>query len=327
MNGGRLAGRRLLITGGEGFIGSNLAAACLAEGAAVRSLDLGLAGTGHHPDNLAGLDVERRVGDIRDADAVAAALDRVDLVFHCAATTAHGRSLKAPLENLSINAAGALAVFEAIRTHAPGATAVCVGTTTQLGPIGDAVADEDHPQRPVELYSAHKMLAERSALIYARSHGLDVRAVRLPNVYGPRMAVHDPGLSFLGWFIGLGLKGARLTVFRPGTQLRNIIHVDDACEGLIRAALNPACRAEVTVVGHPTHTAVIDAARAIAAHVGGEATLVDWPAGRKAIEVGHARLDCRRSWDRLDWKPTIDLADGLRRTGAWFRRRRPPEAP
>ncbi len=322
---GRLAGRRVLITGGEGFIGSNLAAACLAEGAIVRSLDVGLAGTGYDPRNLDGLDVERLTGDIRDSKAVEAALDGVDLVFHCAATTAHGRSLKAPLENLSINAEGALVIFESVRAVNPTATLVYVGTTTQLGPIGEASADEDHAQQPVELYSAHKMLAERAALIYGKSHGLAVSAVRLPNVYGPRMAVHDPGLSFLGWFIGLGLRGERLTVFRPGTQLRNIIHVDDAVEGLIRAGLRDETRGQVTVVGHPAHAAVIDAARAIAAHIGGEAALVDWPAGRKAIEVGHARLDCRRSWVRLGWKPGITLADGLARTGAWFRRHR--EAP
>ncbi len=321
----RLAARRILITGGEGFIGSNLAAACLAEGGAVRSLDIGLAGTGHDPRNLDGLAVERRVGDIRDSAAVEAALDGVDLVFHCAATTAHARSLKAPLENLSINASGTTTMLEALRRVNPTATMVHVGTTTQLGPTGDAVADEGHPQQPVELYSAHKMLAERTALIYAHCHGLEVSATRLPNVYGPRMAVHDPGLSFLGWFIGRALRGERLTVFRPGTQQRNIVHVADAVEGLVRVGLRRSTRGEVTVVGHPEHVAVVDAARAIAARIGGEVTLVDWPAGRAAIDVGHARLDCRRSWSALGWRPTIGLCDGLARTGAWFREHRPQE--
>jgi len=321
-----LRGRRVFITGGEGFVGSNIAERCVEAGAHVTSFDARLPGTGYHPNNLDGLAVSRIVGDLRDPAALDAAITGHDVIFHCAATTSHKRSMSAPLENLAINAGGTLELLEALRRQAPDARLIHIGTTTQLGPHRVQPADEDHPQAPIDLYSAHKMLAERTVLIYARSHGIRASVVRLPNLYGPRICLTDPGLSFIGWFIGLGLRGAPLTVYRPGTQRRNFLYIGDAVDGLLKVAHDAELIGRSLTLGHLDHHAVIDAAHAVARHIGGEARLIDWPADRKAIEVGDVLLDTARSRALIDWSPAHDLDHGMALTAARIRRTQTSEA-
>jgi UDP-glucose 4-epimerase len=311
--------RRLLITGGAGFVGSNLAHHAARAGWALRVVDALTEGGGGDRRNLAGLDVDFIEGDIRDAALMARAATDVDAVVHCAARTSHPGSLRAPLEDASVNLLGTLTVLEATRAHSAGARFVQVSTSSQLGPLSHRPANEDHPERPVDLYSAHKAGAEKSALVYAAAHDMQVCSVRLPNLYGPRARMDAPGLSVAAFFIGRAHAGETLTVFRPGDQLRNFLYVGDACAALMAALQAPAVKGQVLQAAHDAHHSLRDYAQAVVATLGGAVEMVDWPAGRRGIELGDVVLDNARAKAALGWAPTTALTEGLRRTAEWLR--------
>jgi UDP-glucose 4-epimerase len=314
-----VAGRGVLVTGGLGFIGSNLAARCAALGARVRVLDASLPNTGADPRNLDGVEAEVDAGDVRDAEAVRRCLDGVEIVFHCAALSSHPRSMRDPLAAADVNHLGTLALLEAVRAHRPSAVVVHVGTTTQIGRLRSAAADEGHPQAPLDLYSASKVAAEVSARAYAQALAIRVAILRLPNVYGPRARTDDPGLSFANYFVGCGLRGAPLTVYRPGEQRRSFLYVDDAVDALLAAADRVASDAPVWHAAGEAHHSVVEFARAVESEVGGFVEWVEWPSERRSIEVGDQLLDARRTREALGWAPRVGLHEGLRRTATWFR--------
>src|SRR5690606_322164 len=176
-----------LVTGGLGFVGSNLAHACLDAGAIVTVFDNAAPGSGANPANLAGRAdaVTIRRDDVRDAAAVRAAVAGQDLVFHCAAYTSHPLSMQDPFTDVEVNCRGTLNLLEALRRFNPGAKLVHVGTSTQIGPARRDPVDEDHPEFPADIYSANKAAAEEYVLVDGRAYGLLVAVVRLANTTRP----------------------------------------------------------------------------------------------------------------------------------------------
>ena len=318
---GSLDGAKVLITGGLGFIGSNLVHACVEAGAEVTVFDCLDPRSGGNMANLEGVQEKIRLAfhDIQDFDRVSRHVVGKDAVFNCAASTSHPFSMREPWLDQDINCTGTINLLEAIRRFNPAARLVHVGTTTQLGPLHYSPADEQHPEFPTDIYSANKGVSEKYVLIYARSHGLNATVARLSNTYGPRAAIHSPEFTFNNYFVGLALQNKPITVFGDGAQKRNVIFVGDAVAGLLALGRHPAARGETFFVVGDEHFSVAEIARLTVEVMGaGEVRHVDWPAGRKIIDVGDAVISNAKIKQTIGWSPCVDLRAGLQKTARFY---------
>jgi UDP-glucose 4-epimerase len=315
-----LSGKRVLITGGLGFIGSNLAQACLSLGATVTVYDCLDPVSGGNRANVADIrdDLNLLLNDIRDMGSLCTAVPGHDIVFHCAAYTSHPNSLKEPFVDVDVNCKGTLNLLEALRRFNPGAKLVHVGTTTQVGPALRNPIDETHPEFPTDIYSANKSVAEKYVLVYGRAYGMRVSVVRLSNTYGPRSCIRNPDLGFMNYFVGLALQGKELRVFGDGGQIRTVVYVDDAVDALLRAAISPRADGNVYFAAGDERHSVADIAGAITREMGGSVRFVEWPAQRDVLEVGDAVISSGRAREDLGWAPRHNLDSGLAATRAYF---------
>lgn len=316
-----LKGRKVLITGGLGFIGSNLAHRCLELGARVTvydCLDPHSGGNLYNVHDIRG-SIEIRHHDILDFDQISECIVDKDIVFNCAASTSHPFSMKDPWIDLDVNSRGAINMLEAVRRYNRDAKFVHVGTTTQFGRLLYQPADEKHPENPMDIYSANKCVSEKYVLIYANAHQMRATVVRLSNVFGPRASIHSSDFTFNNYFIGLALQGKAITVFKPGSQKRNVLYVDDAVSALILAAQSEKSNREVFLAVGDHHYSVAEIAEVTVRCLGsGKVTYVEWPRERKVVEVGNAVISNEKIKAVLDWRPRLDLDGGLLKTRAYY---------
>lgn len=315
--------KSVLITGGLGFIGSNLAHRCLELGAKVSvydSLEPRSSGSLHNIHDIRD-DVRLIRKDIRDFVGVSEAVPDQDIIFNCAAFTSHLMSMKEPLIDIEVNCRGALNLLEAVRRFNPRARFLQIGTSTQIGRMLYSPIDESHPEFPVDMYSANKTAAEKYVLIFASAFGMNTTVVRLANVFGPRSSIRSPEYGFVNYFVGLGLQGKELTVFGDGAQLRNISYVEDAVDALVCAAESGQCAGQVFFASSDHQYSVAQIAESITTHIGGKVRFVPWPEDQKAIDIGDAVISNAKIKKALGWSPKYSLADGMIRTRAFFRPR------
>ncbi|MBN8216047.1 MAG: NAD-dependent epimerase/dehydratase family protein [Spirochaetes bacterium] len=314
-------GKKILITGGLGFIGSNLAHRALALGAEVTVYDCLDPKSGGNHYNLEGVRDRVRlvINDVRNFEALCQAVLHQDLVLHCAAYTSHPNSMREPLVDIDINCKGTIHVLEAVRRFQPSARVLYVGTSTQIGPMHAPVIDEVHSEFPVDIYSANKCAGEKYTLLYGKAHGLDVAVVRLANTYGPRSNIRSADFGFINYFIGLALAGRALTVYGEGRQLRNVSFVGDSVEALLSVAARPASRGEVYFAVADRQYSVLELAQAITEQVGGSVARVPWPAERAAIESGDVIISNAKIRRDVGWVPRTSLHEGLGITRDYFK--------
>ncbi len=315
-----LDGQRVMITGGLGFIGSNLARRCVDLGASVTVYDCLDTQSGGNIHNISDIENEIEIvaDDIRNFEAVCRCVRGQDIVFHCAGYTSHPQSMREPIANIDVNCKGTLHLLEACRRFNPDARFVHVGTSTQIGRMLHNPVDECHPEFPLDIYSCNKAVTEKYVLIYANAHALDATVVRFANVFGPRSHIRTSEFGFVNFFVGLGLQQKDITVFGDGRQLRTLTYVDDCVSSLILASRSESSRGEVFFAVADNQLAVGDIAKAIVQHVGGKLRQVDWPKDRAAIEVGDAVISNKKIKCLLGWSPRCDLASGLIATKEYF---------
>ena len=316
-----LEGERVLITGGLGFIGSNLAHRCLELGAAVTVYDCLDPRSGGNMVNVKGIEdsIEILLNDIRNFEGLSACIRGKTVLFNCAAYTSHPNSMREPIIDIEVNCKGIINVLEAVRRFNPDLKLLHVGTSTQIGRMQHNPVDETHSEFPVDIYSANKSASEKYVLIYGNAYRMRTSVVRLANVYGPRSNIRSPEFGFVNYFVGLGLQGKKLTVYGDGAQLRNLSYVDDVVEALILAAQNEQANGQVFFAAADQQYRVADIAEAIAQNIGGQVSYVEWPSNREAIEIGDAVISNLKIKSTLHWAPEHDLVGGLARTGEYFR--------
>jgi len=317
-----LKGLRILITGGFGFIGSNLAHACFQAGAKVCIYDCLDPNSGGNLFNIDGLQgkVEVMRADILNFSEVCRVIDDKDVIFNCAASTSHPFSMREPWINSDVNSKGVINLLEATRRFNRRVKIVHLGTTTQLGPLHYKPADENHSEFPTDVYSASKSVSEKYVMIYGRTYGIPVTVLRLPNVFGPRAAIHSSDFTFNNFFIGLALQGKEITVFGKGEQLRNLLYVDDAVRALMLASQVDATNDEVFFVVGDDHYSVARIAEETVRHIGsGSVRHIPWPEERKAIEMGDAVFSNRKFKGLVGWSPCTTLEQGLNKTVEYYR--------
>jgi UDP-glucose 4-epimerase len=322
---GALAGKRVLVTGGLGFIGSNLARRLLSEGASVTLCDALIESYGGNPANIAEIrsEVEVDPSDVRDAAAMERLVDGQDVVFHLAAQVSHVMSLSNPYPDIDINIKGTAVLLEACRKRNPGALVIRSGTRGQYGPAVRLPVSEKTPSDPRGIYEISQLSAEMICRTYTRIHGIRTVPLRLTNVYGPRGQMKHSQFGVVNWFVRLALEGRPIPIFGSGKILRDFLYVDDCVEALVLAATEPRVVGEVLNVGHDRPSTFLEVAELLREIVPGtRLEFTDFTPERKAQEPGDFVSDITKIRGLLGWEPRVALRDGLARTVDFYRERR-----
>lgn len=313
--------RQVLITGGLGFLGSNLARRLVELGAQVSIVDSLIPEYGGNRFNVAGLEgrLAIDISDVRDASRMRDLVAGKDYLFNLAGQTSHMDSMENPFTDLEINCRAQLSILETCRACNPGIRIVFASTRQMYGRPDYLPVDEKHPLRPTDVNGINKMAGEWYHILYNNVYGIRACALRLTNTYGPRMRVKDARQTFLGIWIRLLVENRPIEVW-GGEQLRDFTYVDDAVEALLLAASRDEAAGQIYNIGGSKPVTLADLARLLVGlNGGGDYTVREFPKDRKAIDIGDYYADDARIRSELGWKPSVDLEDGLSRSLAFYR--------
>ncbi len=316
------SGQRVLITGGLGFIGSNLARKLVALGAKVTVVDCLAPHYGGNRRNLAGLrgQLAVHIADVRDWPKLPRLVRGQAFLFNLAGQTSHMDSMTDPHTDLDINCRAQLAILEACRITNPDIRIVFASTRQVYGRPDYLPVDEKHPLRPVDVNGINKIAGEWYHLLYSRVHGVRATALRLTNTIGPGMRVKDARQTFVGVWIRRLLEGETFEVW-GGEQLRDFTYVDDVVEAFLLAAARPEAEGQVYNLGGPPPVTLQQLAEMLVAiNRGGSFAVRQFPSDRRKIDIGDYYADDRAIGRKLGWKPRTDLRTALARTLAYYRK-------
>ncbi len=317
--------RKVLITGGLGFIGSNLARALVAQGAEVTLVDSLNPLYGGNIFNIEDIrdKVTVNVNDVRDPFAMSYLLDGKDYLFNLAGQTSHMDSMNDPQTDLDINANAQLSILEACRKVNPTIKIVFASTRQLYGKPDYLPVDEKHPIRPVDVNGINKLAGEWYHLLYNNIYGIRACALRLTNTYGPGMRVKDARQTFLGIWLRLLIEGKPIQIFGDGLQLRDFNYVDDCVNALLIAGASDESNGKVYNLGSFEIIGLKDLAE-LMAHIESSSNyeLVPFPPERKVIDIGDYYSDFNLIKSELGWEPKINLKEGLKRTLEFYKTNR-----
>lgn len=321
---GSLAGKRVLITGGLGFIGSSIAHKALQEGADITLFDACLEPYGWNYANIAEIknDVHFVKGDIRDYDTLKKYVIDKDLVFHMAAQVGREISMTYPELDIGINCNGTLNLARICAQAGHEIKVVYAGTRGQIGEPNYLPVDESHPTNPTDVYGANKLAAEKYLFLYGKAYGFPVTALRLNNVYGPRCQMRKNFYGILNWFLKNAMCEEDITVYGSGEQTRDYVYIDDVVEAFLLAARSSRANGEYYFVGSGEETIFLDMVRTIIQVVGkGRYVHVPFPPEREKIDIRRFVVSFGKIWQQIRWRPTIKLEDGIQRTHNFYKER------
>ena len=313
--------KKVLITGGLGFIGSNLARALVAQGARVTIVDSLIPQYGGNLFNIADIrdKLEVNICDVRDPHAMKHLVQGKDFLFNLAGQTSHIDSMTDPQTDLEINASAQLSILEACRLNNPEIKIVFASTRQLYGKPDYLPVDEKHPIRPVDVNGINKLAGEWYHLLYNNVYGIRACALRLTNTYGPGMRVKDARQTFLGIWVRQLLEGTPIEVFGDGEQLRDFNYVDDCVNALLLAGANEQANGKVYNLGSPEVIGLKALAEQIVSlGFGGSYELVPFPEERKAIDIGDYYSDFSLISMELGWLPEVNLQKGLLNTIEYY---------
>ena len=317
------AGRRVVVTGGAGFLGANLCHALSARQARVTAIDAFLFGGGANMANLEGAAVEFVRADIREAD-LRNLVEGAEVIFNLAAQTSHMGGQRDPLSDIAVNATAQLRLIEAAREAAPDAIVVHASTRQFYGKPRYLPVDEAHPVAPTDANGISKFAGEQFWMLESRIRGRPVVSLRPTNCYGPRLRVRDARQNFLGLWIRHALEGQPFEVWGGG-QLRDLAYVDDMTAAFILAAETPACHGQIYNIGGDAPASLTHIADTLVRLAGVQASYVvrEFPADRARIDIGSYHADDGAFRRATGWAPEVGVEEGLRRSLDWYRTRLP----
>jgi UDP-glucose 4-epimerase len=313
--------RKVFVTGGAGFLGSNLCHALAKRGARVVALDGFLFGGGANPRNLDGADIEFVRGDIREIDLRPLCEDAA-VIFNLAAQTSHMGGQADPLADIAVNAVAQVRLIQAAREAAPDAVVVHASTRQFYGRVEKLPVDENQPVAPTDANGVSKFAGEQYWMLEHRVRNRPVVALRLTNCYGPRLRIRDARQTFLGIWIRCVLEGRPFEVW-GGDQLRDLTYVDDVTEAFIAAAESPDCYGRIFNIGGFPPASLHELAEIVVRLSGGtgQYTTREFPADRARIDIGSYHADDTAFRAASGWAPLVNLEDGIARTLDWYRSR------
>ena len=319
----------VLVTGGLGFIGSNLAIRLLGLGAQVTVVDSLIPETGGNPFNIEPVQdnpkLTVRTVDVRDVLAMERLVRQQALIFNLAGQVSHIDSMHDPFTDLEINCRSQLALLDTCRRVASQIKVVFASTRQIYGRVAEEhlPVDERQPPSPVDVNGINKLAGERYHVLYNNVYGIRTSVLRLTNTYGPRMLVKNNRQTAIGWLIRQVMDGETITIFGDGLQLRDFTFVDDAVEAFLLAGMNDAANGQVFNVGAIEPVSLRELAELLIEVAGtGRSELVPFPPERKAIDIGSIYVDDRKIRRVLKWRPHVDMREGLTRTIEYYRAHR-----
>ena len=314
--------RRVLITGGLGFIGSNLARRLVELGADVLVIDSLIPDYGGNPFNISGIENRLTVNrsDVRDESSINDLVRGQDVIFNLAGQVSHVDSMNDPYTDLEINCRSQLSLLEACRKQNPAVKIVFAGTRQVYGHPDSLPVTEDHLVRPVDINGINKAAGEYYHLVYNDVFGIRSCSLRLTNVYGPRQLIKHNRQGFIGWFIRLAIEDREIEIFGDGSQIRDFVFVDDAADAFLRAGTSEKCNGGVYNIGGAEPINLRDLSTKLLEVAGtGRVRYVEWPSEKKAIDIGDFYADSSKFTRTVGWRPTIPLVEGLTRTVEFYR--------
>jgi UDP-glucose 4-epimerase len=314
--------RPVLLTGGLGFIGSNLAHQLVTLGAKVLIVDSLIPAFGGNLFNVHGIEnrVRINIADIRQQTTMNHLVQGHDVIFNLAGQVSHIDSMEDPYTDLEINCRSQLTLLEACRHNNAKVKVVFAGTRQIYGRPASLPVTESHLVRPTDVNGINKAAGEYYHLVYNNVFGVRATSLRLTNVYGPRQLLKHSRQGFVAWFIRLVLEDMEVPIFGDGSQLRDFVYVDDAVDAFLRAGASDASNGEVFNVGglEPIrHLELVELMIRTASS--GRYRCMPWPPDKKAIDIGDVYTDSSKIGATLGWKPTTLLAEGLKRTFDFYR--------
>ncbi len=315
--------KKVLITGGLGFIGSNLAIALVKGGAKVTIVDSMLIRQGGNLFNIKPVEKKVKVNysDIRDPQAMEQAVAGKDYIFHLAGQVSHVDSIKNPLQDLSINAEGTLVVLEACRKLNPKVKIIFSGTRGQYGESVRLPVDEEHPMNPKGVYAITNLCAENLVMVYDHVHKIKAIALRITNTYGPRHQMMHDEYGVFNWFIRKAIDNDEIHIFGNGRILRDFLYVDDLVEALLMTGLTNKAYGEVFNVGSGKPIDFIGLAKKITKITrSGKIKFTKFTTERKALEPGDYYADITKIKRIVGWKPRVSLDMGIKKTVDYYRK-------
>jgi len=323
---GKFASKRVLITGGLGFIGSNLAIRLVGQGADVLLVDSLIPDYGGNLFNIKPIEGKVRVNiaDVRDVNGMNYLVRGQDYLFNLAGQVSHIDSMHDPYTDLEINCRAQLSILEACRHNNPDIKVVFAGTRQVYGAPEYLPVDEKHLLRPVDVNGINKMAGEWYHILYNNIYGIRALSLRLTNTYGPRLLMKHSRQGFIAWFIRLAIDNQEIQIFGDGKQLRDMNYVDDAVEALLLAAVYEGANGHIFNLGNTPPVSLLgfvqvllEVCQEFGAGRGGY-RLTPFPPDKKRIDIGDYYADYSRIRQTLGWEPKVPLREGLRRTVAYY---------
>jgi len=313
--------RTTLITGGLGFIGSNLARRLVDLGANVTLVDSLIPDYGGNRFNLAGYAdrLHINIADVRDPYSMRALVQGQEVLFNLAGQVSHIDSMTDPIADLEINARAQLSILEACRHENPAIKVVYAGTRQQYGKPHYLPLDENHLQHPTDVNGVNKLAGEWYHIVYHNAYGLRTSSLRLTNTYGPRQLMRHNRQGFIGWFVRLAVEGKPIQLYGDGQQQRDLTFVDDVVDAFLRVGAQDAANGQVYNLGGLHPISLYDLAHLIVELAGqGSVATVPWPEDRKKIDIGDVYSSYAKIEAALGWQPQTTLRSGLQQTIAYY---------
>ncbi len=320
-----LKDKQVLVTGGLGFIGSNLSIELVRLGAHVTIIDNMLPRQGGNLFNIAEIEdkVRVNVSDVRNQLSMNHLVKGMDYVFHLAGQVNHVDSMKNPIQDLDINCRGTLVLLEALRANNRDCRVIFAGTRGEYGASVKLPVAEDHPTNPKGIYAVTNLTAEKMVLIYDDIFGIKGTCLRITNTFGPRHQMAHDEYGVFNWFIRKALDGEMIPVFGDGRILRDFLYVEDLVECLLTAAATEGAYGEVFNVGGGVPVSFHELAQTIVKVVGsGQVGFTEFTRERKEVEPGDYYTDISKIKKIVGWKPETGLEEGIRRTADFYRKHR-----
>jgi len=318
----RFAGSRVLVTGGLGFIGSNLARRLVGAAAEVTVMDAMIPDYGGNLFNVH--DIRDRVtvniADVRDRAAMDHLIADKDYLFNLAGQVSHLDSMQDPFTDLDINCRSQLAILESCRHRNPQVKVVFAGSRQQYGRPRYLPVDEQHPLRPVDVNGINKLAGEWYHILYNETYGVRAVSLRLTNTYGPGQLVKHSRQGFIAWFLRRALEGGEIELFGDGTQLRDLTFVEDVVDAFLLAASAERANGQVYNLAGETPISLVDIARLLIEITGqGSVRSMPFPPDRQRIDIGSYYGSAAKIGAELGWRPRTPLREGLERTIRYYR--------
>ncbi len=317
--------KRVLVTGGLGFIGSNLAIALVESGAKVHILDSLMPGHGGNRFNIEPIqdEVEVQIADVRDTDAIRPAVTDAEIIFNLAGQVCHIDSMEDPMTDLEINCKAQLSLLEACREENPDVSIVFASTRQMYGKPKYLPVDEEHLLEPVDVNGINKMAGEWYHLLYSRVYDMRCSALRLTNTYGPRQKINNRRHGFVGTFLLQALQGQDIQLFGDGSQLRDFNYIDDVVDAMLITGQTDALNGVAYNLGHHEHHSLLEFVETLHEFCDFSFETIPFPEERKRIDIGDYYSSYEKFRAATGWEPKVDLRTGLGRTVEYFREHLP----